>query len=124
MRLSKSTAMNVFANAGLQKDDYQDFLEDIVSIDEEKTKSLAEKICATITKQKSEVANKMKEDIINGTTPPSSGNGGYSSKTKKEEYQRLLDEAIKKNDMNNIVYYQRLVAEEEQIGRASCRERV
>ena len=114
MRLSKSTAMNVFANAGLQKDDYQDFLEDIVSIDEEKTKSLAENICATITKQKSEVANKMKEDIINGTTPPSSGNGGYSSKTKKEEYQRLLDEAIKKNDMNNIVYYQRLVAEEEQ----------
>ena len=114
MRLSKSTAMNVFASAGLQEDDYKEFLEDIVSIDEEKTKSLAEKICTTITKQRSDVANKMKEDIINGTTPPPAGNAGYSKKTKKEEYQLLLNEAIKKNDMNNIVYYQRLIAEEEQ----------
>lgn len=114
MRLSKSTAMNVFASAGLQEDDYKEFLEDIVSIDEEKTKSLAEKICTTITKQRSDVANKMKEDIINGTTPPPAGNAGYSQKTKKEEYQLLLNEAIKKNDMNNIVYYQRLIAEEEQ----------
>ena len=114
MRLSKSTAMNVFASAGLQEDDYKEFLEDIVSIDEEKTKSLAEKICTTITKQRSDVANKMKEDIINGTTPPPAGNAGYSQKTKKEEYQSLLNEAIKKNDMNNIVYYQRLIAEEEQ----------
>ena len=114
MRLSKSTAMNVFASAGLQEDDYKEFLEDIVSIDEEKTKSLAEKICTTITKQRSDVANKMKEDIINGTTPPPAGNAGYSQKTKKEEYQSFLNEAIKKNDMNNIVYYQRLISEEEQ----------
>lgn len=114
MRLSKSTAMNVFASAGLQENDYKEFLEDIVSIDEEKTKSLAEKICTTITKQRSDVANKMKEDIINGTTPPPAGNAGYSQKTKKEEYQSLLNEAIKKNDMNNIVYYQRLISEEEQ----------
>lgn len=113
-RLSKSTAINVFASAGLQEDDYKEFLEDIVDIDEEKTKTLAEKICSTITKQKNNVANKMKEDIINGTTPPPAGNAGYSQKTKKEEYQSLLNEAIKKNDMNNIVYYQRLVSEEEQ----------
>lgn len=113
-KLSKSTAINVFASAGLQEDDYKEFLEDIVDIDEEKTKTLAEKICSTITKQKNNVANKMKEDIINGTTPPPAGNAGYSQKTKKEEYQSLLNEAIKKNDMNNIVYYQRLVSEEEQ----------
>ena len=114
MRLSKATAMGIFAEAKIPKEDYEDFLEDIVSIDEEKTKSLAEKICATITKQRSDVANKMKDDIINGTTPPPAGNSGYSQKNKKEEYQSLLDVAIKKNDMNNIVYYQRLVAEEEQ----------
>lgn len=114
MRLSKSTAINVFASSGLQEEDYKDFLDDIVSIDEEQTKTLAEKICATITKQKNDIANKMKEDIVNGTTPPPAGNAGYSAKTKKEEYQELLNEAIKKNDMNNIVYYQRLVQEEEQ----------
>lgn len=111
MRLSKSTAINVFANAGLQEDDYKDFLEDIVDIDEEKTKILAEKICNTITKQKSNIAEKMKEDFVNGATPPPAGNG-YTQKTKKEEYQQLLDNAIKNNDMINIVYYQRLIEEE------------
>lgn len=113
-KISKTTAINVFASAGLQEDDYKDFIEDIVDLDEEKTKNIAERICGTIIKQKQEVADKIKNDIVNGTTPPPSGNGGYSPKTKKEEYQKLLDEAIKKNDMNNIVYYQRLVAEEEQ----------
>ena len=112
MRLSKSTAINVFASAGLQEDDYKDFLEDIVDIDEEKTKTLAEKICNTITKQKSNIAEKMKEDFVNGATPPPAGNGGYTQKTKKEEYQQLLDNAIKNNDMINIVYYQRLIEEE------------
>lgn len=112
MRLSKSTAINVFASAGLQEDDYKDFLEDIVDIDEEKTKTLAEKICNTITKQKSNIAEKMKEDFVNGATPPPAGNGGYTQKTKKEEYQQLLDNAKKNNDMINIVYYQRLIEEE------------
>ena len=112
MRLSKSTAINVFANAGLREEDYEDFLEDIVDIDEERTKTLAEKICNTITKQKSNIAEKMKEDFVNGATPPPAGNGGYAQKTKKEEYQQLLDNAIKNNDMINIVYYQRLIEEE------------
>lgn len=114
IRLSKATARSVFADAKIPKEDYESFLEYIVDVDEEKTKSLAEKICATITKQRSDVANKMKEDIVNGTTPPPAGNAGYLQKTKKEEYQSLLNEAIRKNDMNNIVYYQRLIAEEEQ----------
>ena len=114
MRLSKATAMGIFAEAKIPKEDYENFLEDIISIDEEKTKSLAEKICATITKQKSEVANKMKEYIINGTKTLPAINAEYSQKTKSEDYQSLLNDAIKKNDMNNIVYYQRLIAEEEQ----------
>lgn len=111
-KISKTTAINVFASAGLQEDDYKDFIEDIVDLDEEKTKTLAERICATITKQKNEVADKIKNDIINGTTPPPAGNGGYETKTKKEEYQQLLDNAIKNNDMINVVYYQRLIEEE------------
>lgn len=114
IRLSKATARSVFADAKIPKEDYENFLEDIVDIDEEKTKKIAEKICETIVKQKKEVADKMKEDIVNGTTPPPAGNAGYSQKTKKEEYQKLLDESIKKNDMTKIVYYQRLIAEEDQ----------
>lgn len=111
-RLSKSTAINIFASAGIQEEDYQEFIDDIVEIDEEKTKSLAEKICDTIVRQKKEVAEKIKKDIVNGTTPPPTGNAGYSQKTKKEEYQQLLDNAKKNNDMTNIVYYQRLIEEE------------
>ena len=111
-KISKTTAINVFASAGLQEDDYKDFIEDIVDLDEEKTKTLAERICATKTKKKNDVANKIKNDIVNGTTPPPAGNGGYTTKTKKEEYQQLLDNAIKNNDMINIVYYQRLIEEE------------
>lgn len=114
MRLSKATARSVFADAKIPKEDYENFLEYIVDIDEEKTKNLAEKICETIVKQKKEVADKMKEDIVNGTTPPPAGNAGYSQKTKKEEYQQLLDNAKKNNDMTNIVYYQRLIEEESQ----------
>ena len=111
-RLSKSTAINIFANAGIQEEDYQEFIDDIVEIDEEKTKSLAEKICDTIVRQKKEVAEKIKKDIVNGTTPPQTENAGYSQKTKTEEYQQLLDNAKKNNDMTNIVYYQRLIEEE------------
>lgn len=114
IRLSKATARSVFADAKIPKEDYENFLEDIVDIDEEKTKKIAEKICETIVKQKKEVADKMKEDIVNGTTPPPAGNAGYSQKTQKEKYQKLLDESIKKNDMTKIVYYQRLIAEEDQ----------
>lgn len=114
LKVSKATARGVFAEAKVSKEEYEEFLDDIVSIDEEKTKTLAEKICNVISNQKQEIANKMKDDILKGTTPPPSGNGGYQPKSKKEEYQQLLNEAIKKNDMNNIVYYQRLVAEEEQ----------
>ena len=112
MKLSKSTAINVFTSAGLEEDDYKEFIEDIIGLDEEKTKNIAEKICTTIIKQKKEVEEKIKNDIVNGTTPPPAGNGEYATKTKKEEYQQLLDNAIKSNDMINIVYYQRLIEEE------------
>lgn len=111
-KLSKATAKTVFANAGLKEDDYSDFIEDIIGLDEEKTKTLAEKICQTIVKQKSDVEMKMKESIINGTTPPPAGNTNFSTTSKKEQYQQLLNEATKKGDINNIVYYQRLVEEE------------
>lgn len=111
-KLSKATAKTVFANAGLKEEDYSDFIEDIIGLDEEKTKTLAEKICQTITKQRSDVETKMKNNIINGTTPPPAGNEGFNPTSKKEEYQQLLNEATKKGDINNIVYYQRLVEEE------------
>lgn len=111
-RLSKVTAKNVFADAGLKEEDYSDFIEDIVGLDEEHTKTLAEKICQTIIKQRNDAKEKIKDNIINGITPPPAGNGSYKALSKKDRYQELLNEATKKGDINNIVYYQRLVEEE------------
>ena len=96
-KLSTATAKTVFASAGLKEEDYSGFIEDIVGTDEEKTRTLAEKICQTITKQKSDVAT---------------GNADFSTTSKKDQYMQLLEEATKKNDINNMVYYQRLVEEE------------
>lgn len=111
-KVSKYSAQSVFAEAGLKEEDYSEFLEDIVGLDEEKTKSLAQKICQTITKQKANKEEEIKNQILNGTTPPPAGNNnGNSAETNVEKYQKLLNEALKNNDMSNIVYYERLVQE-------------
>ena len=110
-KVSRYSAQSVFAGAGLKEEDYSGFLDDIVGLDEEKTKSLAEKICQTITKQRQGTEEAIKNKILNGTTPPPAGNGQYKAETDVEKYQKLYAEAQSKNDMNAIVYYDRLIAE-------------
>jgi len=110
-KVSRYSAQSVFAGAGLKEEDYSGFLDDIVGLDEEKTKSLAEKICQTITKQKQGTEQDIKNKLINGTTPPPAGNSQYKAETDVDKYQRLFAEAQSKNDMNGIVYYSRLIAE-------------
>ena len=113
-RANKYSAISVFAGAGLKEEDYSGFLDDIVGLDEEKTKSLAEKICQTITKQKQGTEQAIKNQIINGTTPPPAGNSQYKAETDVEKYQKLYTEALSKNDMNAMVYYDRLIEEAQQ----------
>ena len=110
-KVSKYSAQSVFAGAGLKEEDYSGFLDDIVGLDEEKTKSLAEKICQTITKQKQGTEEDIKKKILNGTTPPPAGNSQYKTETDVEKYQKLYEDAIKRNDMNAIVYFERLISE-------------
>lgn len=110
-KISKYSAQSVFAGAGLKEDDYSGFLDDIVGLDEEKTKSLAEKICQTIMNQKQGTENAIKDKILGGTTPPPAGNSQYKTETDVEKYQKLYAEAQKVNDMNGMVYYDRLIAE-------------
>lgn len=113
-KVSRYSAQSVFAGAGLKEEDYSEFLDDIVGLDEEKTKSLAEKICQTITRQKQGTEEDIKKQILNGTTPPPAGNGQYKSETDVEKYQKLYAEAQKANDMNAMVYYDRLISEAQQ----------
>lgn len=111
-KASRYSAKSVFAEAGLKEEDYSEFLEDIVGLDEERTKSLAEKICQTITKQRTNKAEEIKNQIVNGTTPPPAGNNNRTTaETDVEKYQRLLQEAQSKNNMLDVVYYQRLIEE-------------
>lgn len=111
-KASTYSAKAVFAEAGLQEEDYSDFLEDIVGLDEEKTKSLAQKICQTITKQKENKAEEIKNNIINGTTPPPAGNSNKTiAEMELEKYENLLAEAKKNNNTLDIVYYERLISE-------------
>lgn len=115
-KASRYSAQSVFAGAGLKEEDYSGFLDDIVGLDEERTKSLAEKICQTITKQKQGTEQNIKNQLINGATPPPAGNSQYKAETDVDRYQKLYMEAQSKNDMNGIVYYGRLIAEaQEQI---------
>lgn len=111
-KVSKYSAQSVFASAGLEEEDYAEFLEDIVGLDEDKTKNLAQKICQTITKQKVNKEEEIKNQILNGTTPPPAGNNNRTIvETDIERYQKLLNEAQKNNNMQDIVYYTRLIQE-------------
>lgn len=111
-KVSKYSAQSVFASAGLEEEDYAEFLEDIVGLDEDKTKNLAQKICQTITKQKVNKEEEIKNQILNGTTPPPAGNNNRTiAETDIERYQKLLNEAQKNNNMQDIVYYTRLIQE-------------
>jgi hypothetical protein len=110
-KASRYSAKSVFAEAGLKEEEYSEILEDIVGIDEEKTRSLAEKMCKIITNQKQGTAQDIKNKLINGTTPPPAGNSQYKAETDVDKYQKLLADAQSKNDMNAIVYYSRLISE-------------
>lgn len=111
-KVSKYSAQSVFANAGLKEEDYSEFLDDIVGLDEEKTRSLAEKICQTITKQTSNKEDEIRKGIINGTTPPPAGNNNRTTgETELEKLQKLYEEAQKSNNLQNVVYYSRLIEE-------------
>lgn len=112
LTISKMYAENTFAKAGFKEDDYKDILSSIVNDDPEKTKGLAETICASMLKQKADIEKAVKDKIIKNQTPPPAGNdndkgGGDEIANLKKLYQ----EASQKNDFAKMAYYTRLVQE-------------
>ena len=103
-------AENTFAKAGFKEDDYKEILDNIVSEDTDKTKGLAETICATMLKQKADIEKAVKDKIIKGQTPPPAGNDNdKGSGDEIENYKKLFEEAKSKNDYAKMAYYTRLV---------------
>ena len=111
LKISKMTAENAFAKAGFKEEDYSAILEGIIQEDAEKTKNLAETICATMLKQKKLAEDGLKDKIVKGTKTPPAGNDNNSQAGDVEKYQNLLQEAQKRNDYINMATYTRLLQE-------------
>ena len=112
LTISKMYAENTFAKAGFKEDDYKDILNSIVQEDPEKTKGLAETICASMLKQKSDIEKAITDKILKGQTPPPAGNDNdKGSGDDIENLKKLYQEAVAKNDFPKMAYYTRLVQE-------------
>ena len=64
LTISKMYAENTFAKAGFKEDDYKGILDNIVTVDPEKTKDLAELICNTMLKQKKDIEKAITDKIV------------------------------------------------------------
>lgn len=110
--LSQLFAENVFSKAGFVEDDYKELIPDILKEDPETTKAIAEKICKTMVRQKENIENRIKEDIIKGQKKPEGGNGNQEEKTNLEKYKKAYEIAEKNNDKVGMATYTMLISQE------------
>lgn len=111
--LNEYVARTIFSQNNIDEDDYENLLSTIVSTDKEKTRSMAEGICAIITKQKKDNLQQVKETVIKNQPKPEGGNDNTNGKTSKlEMYEAKLEKARKEHDSVSIATYMRLVQEE------------
>lgn len=112
-RLNEYIARTIFSQNNISKEDYEGLLETIISTDEERTKAVAESICAIINKTKKDNMNQIKKQVINNTPKPEGGNDNSNGITSKlEMYEKNLADAQKAHDLVKIATYTRLVQEE------------
>ena len=83
-KLNKLDAEKILVSAGLTEGDYIDFIDGIVSDDNEATKSLASNLATLIAKQKEVAIQKTKEELMDDTRTPG-GTGGNSGSGSEEE---------------------------------------
>ena len=111
--LNEYVARTIFSQNNIAKEDYEDLLGTIVSTDKEKTRTMAEGICAIITKQKNDNLQQVRNQVINNQPKPEGGNDKTNGKTSAlESYEEKIKEAQKNHDLVKIATYTRLVQEE------------
>ena len=114
LTISKMYAENTFAKAGFKEDDYKGILDNIVTVDPEKTKDLAELICNTMLKQKKDIEKAITDKIVkNNPKPPAGNDDGSVNESEIDKYKKLYADAQKRNDYTKMAYYTRLVQEAE-----------
>jgi len=83
IKTNRLEAEKAFVEAGLTKDVYEDILEKSVSDDRERTLSLVNGFVGILSKEKENVANRTKEELINSTKKPETSESGLEAKTVK-----------------------------------------
>lgn len=82
-------AIGILRGANISEDEYNDFLDDIVSTDLDKTKALANNIARTVSKQRKKAIEETKKEIQgNNPTPPASNNNDTGIMT-QEKFDKL-----------------------------------
>lgn len=82
-------AIGILREAKISEEEYNDFLDDIVSTDLEKTKALANNIARTVSKQRKKAIEETKKEIQgNNPTPPASDNNDAGIMT-QEKFDKL-----------------------------------
>ena len=82
-------AIGILRGANISEDEYNDFLDDIVSTDMHKTKALANNIARTVSKQRKKAIEETKKEIQgNNPTPPASNNNDAGVMT-QEKFDKL-----------------------------------
>lgn len=82
-------AIGILREAKISEEEYNDFLDDIVSTDLEKTKALANNIARTVSKQRKKAIEETKKEIQgNNPTPPASNNNDAGVMT-QEKFDKL-----------------------------------
>ena len=88
-------AEKILVDAGLTEEDYKDLIDDLISDDSERTKSMAMSLAAMVTKQKETAIQKTKEQLMDGTPNPGGNPNDGDKETSAEKAAKALAEAQK-----------------------------
>lgn len=110
LKSNRLEAIEIFKNAGLNENDYKDFVNQesksyIVSDDEERTKILAQSFVNTLNSQKKMVEQKIREEIQGNNPTPPDGDG-KDTMTKEKINKMTYSEEMAFAQKNPEVYAQ------------------
>lgn len=89
-------AIGILSNAGISKEEYDVFLDDIVSTDLDKTKALANNIAQTVAKQTKKAIEATKKEIQgNNPVPPASDKNNAGIMTQEKFNKLTYSEELK-----------------------------
>lgn len=89
-------AIGILSNAGISKEEYDVFLDDIVSTDLDKTKALANNIAQTVAKQTKKAIEATKKEIQgNNPVPPASDKSNAGIMTQEKFNKLTYSEELK-----------------------------